>query len=90
MEIDKTQLTHDVAAKIWEAEDPFGFKGPLEDQEKIVQFNLKMRVLPVLVQVLPVAETHVKDKIRSIISRGHSLGLSADMILLDLSTELGE
>jgi hypothetical protein len=49
-----------------------------------------MKILPVLIHALPVMETHVKDKIKTIISRGQSLGLSADMILLDLSAELGE
>jgi len=90
LEIDKTQLTHDVAAKIWASQDPFGFNGAFEDQDKMVQYNLKMSVLPVLVQALPVAEAHVKAKIRSKISLGTSMGLSADMILLGLSTELGE
>lgn len=88
MEIDKTQLTHDVAAKIWAAEDFFGVNGPLEEQDKIVQFNLKTKIVPVLIHALPVMEAHVKEKIKSIISSGHSVGASADMILLDLSMEL--
>ncbi len=90
MEIDKTQLTHDVATKIWAAEDFFGVHGTLDEQEKIVQHDLKMKIVPVLIHALPVMEAHVKAKIRSIISHGHSSGVSADMILLDISMEIGE
>lgn len=90
MEIDKTQLTHDVAEAIWKAKDPFDMNGPLEDQDKMVQFNLKMSILPVLTYALPVAEKAYKAKIRSIIDHGHSLGMDSDTILLDLSMELGE
>lgn len=89
MEIDKRQVIEDVAAKIWEASDPLGMKGPLEDQDKMIQFNLKNSVLPVAHHALPVIEQHVKNKIKGIIENGHSLGLSADMILLDISMEVG-
>lgn len=88
MEIDKTQLTHDVAAKIWASEDFFGINGPLEDQDKVVQYTLKAKVVPILTHALPVMESHFEDRIKAIIATGHSLGLDADMILLDLSTEL--
>lgn len=90
MKISTQQVTEDVASKIWEASDPMGFKGPLEDQDKMIQFNLKASVLPVVHHALPVAEKHFKDKMRELITKGQSLGMSADMILLDISMEIGE
>lgn len=90
MNISTQQVTEDVATKIWEANDPMGFKGPLQDQDKMVQFHLKSTVLPVVHHTLPVAEKHFKDKMRELIAKGNSLGMSADMILLDISMEIGE
>lgn len=90
MEIDKTQLTHDVASAIWKSKDPFDMNGPLEDQDRIIQFNLKMSILPVLTHAVPVAQKAFEDKMRKIISTGLIMGLSADMILLDISAEIGE
>jgi hypothetical protein len=89
LEIDKRQVVEHVAAKLWEASDPLGMKGPLEAQDKMIQYNLKATVLPVVHHALPVAEKHVKEKIKSIIDAGHSRGDSADMILLDISMEVG-
>lgn len=90
MEISTQQVTEDVASKLWEASDPLGMKGPLEAQDKMVQFHLKNMVLPVVTKTLPVAESHFKEKMRDLIAKGHSLGMSADMILLDISMEVGE
>lgn len=88
MEIDKTQLTDDVAAAVWASRDPLGMEAPFSDQDPMVKFFMKAEVLPVINHTLEAAEKTFKEKIRSIIARGHSLGLDADGILLDLDMEL--
>lgn len=90
MEISKQKLTEDIASKMWEASDPLGMKGPLEDQDKMIQFNMKASILPIVVHTLPVMEKTFKAKMRELIAKGNSLGMSADMILLDISMEIGE
>lgn len=90
MEISKQQLTEDIASKMWEASDPLGMKGPLEAQDKMVQFHMKASILPIVVHTLPVMEKTFKAKIREVMEKGQSLGLSADMILLDISMEVAE
>jgi hypothetical protein len=90
MEISTQQVTEDVASKLWESNDPLGMKGPLEAQDKMVQYHLKNMVLPVVTKTLPIAEKHFKDKMRELIAKGNSLGMNADMILLDISMEIGE
>jgi hypothetical protein len=90
MEIDKQQVVEQVASSVWNAADPLGMKGALETQDKMVQFNLKNTVMPSVLHTLPIAEKHIKDKIRGIIATGHAIGLDADMILHDINLELGE
>lgn len=90
MEIDKTQLTDDVAAAIWASRDPLGMAAPFAEQDAMVQFWMKNDVLPVINHTLPLIEKTLKAKIKSIIARGQALGLDADGILLDLDMELSE
>ena len=90
MKLSTQQVTEDVASKIWDANDPLGMKGPLTDQDKMIQYNLKASALPVVHHTLPIAEKHFKEKMRDLIAKGHSLGMDADMILLDISMEVGE
>lgn len=89
MEIDKTQLTHDVAKAVWSSLDPLGLEAPFDEQDSMIQFSLKSKVLPVINHTLPVAETHFKQKIRDILTDAHSNDLSAEEILFSIEQEVG-
>lgn len=92
MEIDKAQLTTDVASLVWESMDPIGIKGPFTEQDPMVQFYLKAEILPVITHTLPVVEKAavkaLKDKLIGLINTGHENKMSSDEILLSLSMEL--
>lgn len=88
MEIDKTQLTHDVATAIWNNLDPLGLQAPFDEQDGMIQFSLKSKVLPVITHTLPVAERHLKNKMIQIINTGHENKMTAEEILLSLNMEL--
>lgn len=88
MEIDMTQLTDDVASKVWDSLNTMGLEAPFEEQNSVLQFSIKAKVLPVIIHTLPIAERHVKDKLIGIINAGHENKLSPDEILLSLTMEL--
>lgn len=92
MELDKTTLTHQVAEELWKVMDPFGTKAPFEEQDPMVQFNLKAKVLPVVNLTIPhavkMAEDQIKDKLIGIINTGRENKHTDEEILLALTMEL--
>jgi len=88
MEIDKTQLAHDVASSMWAAGDPLGLNGTFDEQDKSVQFHVKSQILPVVVRTMGVAEKHVKKQVLDKIAQGQENGLTADEIIWSLTLEL--
>lgn len=88
MEIDKTALTHDVAKAVWASLDPMGIEAPFEEQNSMVQFNVKAQVLPVITHTLPVAERHTKQAVLDKIKFEQDNGLSAEEIIQALQKEM--
>ena len=88
MEIDKTVLTHDVATEMWTNMDPFGEQAPFEEQNAMVQYNLKAQILPVVNLTIPHVERALKAKLIRIIEQGHEDKLTDEEILLALNFEL--
>jgi len=88
MELDKTTLVHDVSADLWTRLDPFGEKAPFDEQDPMIQFNLKAQVLPVVDLSIPHVEEAFKAKVIGIIDAGHAQNRSAEEILLSLTMEL--
>lgn len=90
MEIDKTKLTHDVAKAVWASLDPLGLEAPFEEQNSMIQFNLKAQILPIVTHTLTAVEGTFKATVLDKIKSGQSNGLSADEIIWGLQMELGE
>jgi hypothetical protein len=90
MEINKTQLTADVASALWASNDPMGFEAPLAEQPPLVQFMFKDQVLPLVTNILPTVEKHVTQTVLDKISSGQDNGLSAEEIIWPLQMELSD
>lgn len=88
MEIDKTQLTEDVAAALWASNDPMGLEAPFSEQEPMIQYILKEQVLPLVTNILPVVEKHTKKVVLDKITSGQENGLTAEEIIWSLEMEL--
>lgn len=88
MEIDKAQLTADVASALWASNDPMGLEAPFEEQKPLIQFMLKEQVLPLVTNILPVVEKTVKQTVLDKIASGQENGLTADEIIWSLTLEL--
>lgn len=90
MEIDKTQLTEDVAKAVWASLDPLGLEAPFEEQNSMVQFNVKAQVLPVVTQTLKAVDRTFKGSVLDKIKSGQDNGLTADEIIWSLQMELAD
>lgn len=97
METDYEALTDAVAAKVWESmQVNAGILNfvPLEEQNDMVQMNLKSQVLPFVTVITPVVkaqvEAAVKNRITAVINESHEAGHDADFTLLAVSAELSE
>lgn len=90
MEIDKTQLTADVASAVWTSLDPMGLQAPFDEQDPMIQFNVKAQILPIITHTVPVIERHFKERVLAVIAGGRLLDLDAETILQDVSRELDD
>lgn len=91
MSIDMTKLVTDAAEKWWAESRPYGTP-PLSEQSMLVQHSVKAQVLPVVVSIKPVVETHAEDAalraVKHILDDGHQRGYTSDEILLNLQLSL--
>lgn len=93
---DYTSLTAQVASKVWETMNAAaGMEvAPLEEQDDMVQFNLKSQVLPFVTVITPVIKAHieqaVKDKLIGIINESADAGHDEAFTLLALTAELSD
>jgi hypothetical protein len=89
MELDMTTLVDNAAAKVWNDING-GAAAPLDEQDDMLQYSVKSKVLPVLTTVIPTVERAVKDKLSKIIDNGYELNWGPDEILMALTVELSE
>jgi hypothetical protein len=89
MEIDMTTLTEEAAAVVWD-ELNGGAAAPYAEQDDMIQYSVKAKVLPVVNVVIPVVEQAVKEKLAKVIDDGYELGWGPDEILMALTVELSE
>lgn len=89
MNIDMTTLTETAASKVWDeisgAED-----APFEEQNVMVQYSVKSKVLPVVNVIVPVVETALKEKLVNLINEAHDAGHDSDFTLMALMAELSD
>lgn len=88
MELDKTTLVHNVATDLWASLDPFGEQAPFDEQDDMIKYSLKAKVLPVVNLSIPHVEKALKDKLIGIVNKGHEDKLTPEEILLALTFEL--
>lgn len=89
MEIDLETLMDTAAAKVWYDLNG-GAAAPLEEQDPMLRYSVKAKILPVLNTVIPTVERAVKDKLASIIDQGYTMNWGPDEILMALTVELSE
>lgn len=89
MELDMETLTNDASAKVWYDLNG-GAAAPLDEQDAMLQYSVKSKVLPVINAVIPTVERAVKDKLTKIIDNGYELNWGPDEILMALTVELSE
>jgi hypothetical protein len=87
MDIDLSEVTAEVAAKVWEKGASPEF-GTLSEQSGPVQFAAKERAFAYVTQTVPVVEKAIAQKMIDIINLGYELKHQPDEILMSITFEL--
>jgi len=89
MNLDMTTLTDTAATKVWE-ELNGGSAAPLDEQDDMVKFSVRSKVLPVVLSVIPAVEAAVKDNLVDIINESHEAGHDAEFTLMAITAYLSD
>lgn len=93
MNIDMTTVTEEAAAKVWD-ELNGGGAAPFHEQDSMIQYSVKAKVLPVVLTVVPVieqaVELSIKEKLIATINESHEAGHDAEFTLMALMAQLSD
>ena len=96
MNIDMTILTDEAATRVWN-ELNVGGAAPFAEQDDMIQYSVKAKVLPVILTVLPVVQeahkaeiTALKDRMIATINEAHDAGHDPEFTLMALMAELSD
>lgn len=93
MNIDMTTITDEAAAKVWD-ELNAGEAAPFEEQNAMIQYSVKAKVLPVINVVVPfvqkAAQDALKEKMIATINESYDAGHDAEFTLMALTAMLSE
>lgn len=91
--IDMTTITDEAAARVWN-ELNGGGAAPLEEQDDMVKFSVRSKVLPVVLAVVPVVqqavESSLKAELIATINEAHEAGHDAEFTLMALMAQLSD
>lgn len=93
VEIDMTTITDEAAARVWD-ELNGGGAAPFAEQDDMIKYSVRSKVLPVVLTVLPVVqeavETSIKEKMIAAINEAHEAGHDAEFTLMALMAQLSD
>jgi hypothetical protein len=93
MNIDMTTITDEAAAKVWDDLNG-GAAAPFHEQDAMLQFSVKAKVLPVVTTVVPVVqqavERSIKEKMIATINEAHEAGHDPEFTLMALMAQLSD
>jgi hypothetical protein len=93
MNIDMTTITDEAATRVWD-ELNGGAAAPFAEQDDMIKYSVRAKVLPVVLTVIPVVqeavETSIKEKMIATINEAHEAGHDPEFTLMALMAQLSD
>lgn len=89
MKIDLEALTEDASRSVWHDING-GAAAPLDEQDPMIQFSVKSKVLPIVRAAIPEVERHLKETLTRTINEAYDQGYDPEFVLMAVMAELDE